>query len=222
MKDLFGKIKKIDWVTFIEAFLLVMLVVTPSAVSFLGAKLQIFKYILPVLLLYIPFIILVLFFEKKSSISIVPFLLFFVVSLYFLLMYFLHRYYDIYSDKDFGIFKIITGYSSFFIVLFFSIKYKAKSIIYAICVSGFLVLVISILSMITTTNASEDYDMNFGYKALFSALCFISMIYFSEKLVLRIFYLFAALVSIVLLIIFGSRGPLISLLLFLFAYYNLF
>lgn len=222
MNKLLAKIKTLDWVTLLEVFILVMLVVMPSVISFLGSKADALKYIVPILFLYIPFVALFVFFEKNRFLFVSSYLLFFAIFIYFLSMYFSHRYYDIYSDKEFGIFKIITGYSSFFIVLFFSIKYKSKSIVCALQISGFLVLAISIISMVVYPSTSADYDMNFGYKVLFSTLCFVSMTYFTKNKYLFVLYVLSAIAAVVLLLVFGSRGPLISLLLFLFAYYNLF
>ena len=151
MNGLLSKIKKLDLVFLSEVFILTMFIIVPSIVTFFSKYGQAFSIIIPILLLYVPFFALMFIFDKKrvpSTLSVTVFLCFLI---YFLITYLLHKYYDIYSDKEFGVFSIFNGYSSFFAILFFSIKYKSKSLIYSLKISIFVVLAISILSLLVSS-----------------------------------------------------------------------
>lgn len=223
MKKLLNIIKSKDLAFFLEVFILVMIVVVPSIVTFLGSKVQAFNIIIPLLLLYVPFFVLILVFDKKKIPNTLSVAVFAGFLLYFLIMYLVNKYFDIYSEKNHGLFKIINGYSSFFAILFFSIKYKTKSFVWSLKISSFLLFAISIVSMLVSDSyAKHSYDMNFGYKILFCCLSFVSLLLFSEKRISYIVFSLMAIASLVLLLLFGSRGPLISLVLFLVLFYNFY
>ena len=135
----------------------------------------------------------------------------------------MNSYYDIYADEDHGILRLVNGYSSVFIILFFCVKYKTNVLLTMLKITSLALLLISLILIIKNGKKSaDDYDMNVGYKLLLCVFEFGALAWFSCKKVFKIGYLLLAGLAFILILFFGSRGPLISIALFVLLFYILY
>ena len=221
MKDLLKRIDKTFLIFWLEVFVLTTIIITPSIITFSSSIIPFANLIIPIITIHLPFLLLVIFSKKSPrSFSIVLFVLF---AIYVFVSYWINSFYDIYANERYGIVRLFSTNASFFIILFFCIKYESKTLIYSLKTSSLLVFVISIISLIiSSAYKTYDYDMNFGYKITFCLFSYLVLLKHSTKLLSRLVFLGLSLCSFVLLILFGSRGPIISVLIFLITYYFLF
>lgn len=118
---------------------------------------------------------------------------------------------EVYSSETNGIHtRIITFVSSFFGLLFFGIHYDEKVLKKGLTIAAYCNLIISFFRFFLVTIRGNEfltygYDMNFGYTLLFPLLCFMSLFVLERKRI----YLFVSLISFVFVLLFGSRGPIL-------------
>lgn len=91
---------------------------------------------------------------------------------------------------------------------------SAKHLIHYAKIMSIITLLIITPSPLYINFDSMNY-MRYGYAILPSILIFIYLSYLTPKLKLKLFYFILSIVSILMLLVFGSRGALISIIMFL-------
>lgn len=199
-------------------------ILVPSFVTFFKKYIPYSNFIFSALFLYIPFFVYVCISGKNARINLAPLVLFGVLISYIFIFYFYNRFYDIYSDSEFGITRLLNGYGSAFIILFFCLKYDSKVLLTMLKVTAFALLLISVILLLKggKKTGEDGYDMNVGYKLLLCIFEFSALAWFAKKRFVKIIYVSLAVLSFFLMLFFGSRGPLVSILFFGLLFYILF
>lgn len=173
------------------------------------------------LVLYIP--LFLCFIKYVRKIVWTNALLFIVILVYIFVC--LHTYsgYSIYYHETNGIYAaVLTGCSSFFALLFLGLYYDENSIKDALYYTAILNLAINILKLRYIINQSTymeyGYDMDFGYKILFSCIVFISVFFHTH----RKLPIVLSGVCVILLLLYGSRGPVLCIVTYVFLYFIVF
>ena len=207
----------------LQTLVLCSFVLISSLVTFFKNYIPYANYIFSAIFLYIPFFVYVCISGKNTKINVFPIVLFAVLIIYIIIFYYFNQFYDVYADEEHGIGRLLNGYSSIFVVLFFCVKYKPKVLITMLKLTSLALLLICLILILKGgKKTSEDYDMNVGYKLLLCIFEFSALVWFAPKRWVKIVYLLLGLLSLVLLLVFGSRGPLVSILFFLLLFYILY
>lgn len=182
------------------------------------------KTILVCLLAMVLYLFLFFYYIKKYKNIVWSCIVLFLLVLGYILFCMGKYNYPIYTHINNGVFPaILTGYSSLYALLFIGIYRKAKdlnrALFYTAIINYFLQLIRLVIIILPSENLSKTgYDMDFGYKMLFSCIVFLS-IYLENK---EKRYIWLFLSSIVLMIYIGSRGPILCVLVYLFLYFLIF
>lgn len=203
----------------LSVYLLVVFLTLSPILSFLtsyginGAV----SYAIIAVLLYVPLIAGLV--TKKVVLNKACFILFVVTFLYVLICFQrITIFKDIYLSETNGVFaRILTFTSSIFGLIFFGIHYTADEFKKGIKIASYINLVISIFRFFFVTIKGQEfltygYDMNFGYTLLFPLLCFLSLFVLERKII----YLFISLFSFFFILLFGSRGPVLCVGIYVF------
>ena len=172
--------------------------------------------------LYIP---LVLYCIKKIRKIFWPnLILFFAILGYIFNCMSLYSDYSIYSHEVNGINALIlTGCSSVFALLFVGLYFDEDSIYDAINYTAIINFALNLLRLrnlftLSAAYLKHGYDMDFGYKELFSCIVFLSIYLRTKKKI----SLVMSILSLILLLLFGSRGPVLCIVTYLFLYFVVF
>lgn len=150
--------------------------------------------------------------------------LFFIVLAYIINCLRIYPEYGIYYHETNGVAALVlTGFSSFFALLYFGLYYDESSIKDAMYYTAIINLIINILKLRYLFSQSASfleygYDMDYGYKVLFSCIVFLSVFLHTGKKIPIIL----SGVCLILLLLYGSRGPILCIITYVFLYYVLF
>lgn len=217
----FDRTREIDKKSLLKPYLVVAFLTLSPIISYLSdlGLPSVANYVLIFLILYVPLVIGLL--RGTIKISFLCFSVFLLSLIYVLINKHQQLEFEaVYNSVTNGIdARILTFTSSIFAMLFFGINYSDFELKLGIKIAGFVNLAICFVRFFLITIRGTEfllygYDMNFGYTLLFSTLVFLALFILERKKL----HLFLSISSFLFVLLFGSRGPILCVIIFLALY----